>query len=67
MFLPAFIYKRFHHLFLYGIIGIFSVSSQPFPTGEDLEGAVIFGGRLAEYKYYDMAPVMEKVLKCQIL
>ena len=24
---------------------------------------VIFGGRLAEYKYYDMAPVIEKVLK----
>ncbi len=24
---------------------------------------VIFGGRLAEYKYYDMAPVMEKALK----
>lgn len=23
---------------------------------------VIFGGRLAEYKYYDMAPVIEKVL-----
>jgi UDP-galactopyranose mutase len=22
----------------------------------------IFGGRLAEYKYYDMAPVVEKVL-----
>jgi UDP-galactopyranose mutase len=24
--------------------------------------AVIFGGRLAEYKYYDMAPIVEKVL-----
>ena len=24
---------------------------------------VIFGGRLAEYKYYDMAPVIEKVMK----
>lgn len=24
---------------------------------------VIFGGRLAEYKYYDMAPIVEKVLK----
>ena len=23
---------------------------------------VIFGGRLAEYKYYDMAPIVEKVL-----
>ena len=25
-------------------------------------GRVIFGGRLAEYKYYDMAPIVEKVL-----
>ena len=24
---------------------------------------VIFGGRLAEYKYYDMAPIIEKVIK----
>jgi UDP-galactopyranose mutase len=23
---------------------------------------VIFGGRLAQYKYYDMAPIVEKVL-----
>ena len=30
------------------------------------EKGVIFGGRLAEYKYYDMAPVIEKVLN-QIL
>ena len=27
----------------------------------DGEANVIFGGRLAEYKYYDMAPVIEKV------
>ena len=26
------------------------------------EPCVIFGGRLAEYKYYDMAPIIEKVL-----
>lgn len=26
------------------------------------EGDVIFGGRLAEYKYYDMAPIIEKVM-----
>ncbi len=40
------------------------------PTGEGRggastegrDGAVIFGGRLAEYKYYDMAPIIEKVL-----
>ena len=24
---------------------------------------VIFGGRLAEYKYYDMAPVIEQVMR----
>ena len=28
----------------------------------DKETHVIFGGRLAEYKYYDMAPIIEKVL-----
>lgn len=28
----------------------------------DKEKNVIFGGRLAEYKYYDMAPIIEKVL-----
>ena len=27
---------------------------------------VIFGGRLAEYKYYDMAPIVEKVLNMKI-
>jgi len=29
----------------------------------DQEKNVIFGGRLAEYKYYDMAPVIEQVMK----
>ena len=29
----------------------------------DSETDVIFGGRLAEYKYYDMAPVIEKVMR----
>lgn len=28
----------------------------------DKESKVIFGGRLAEYKYYDMAPIVEKAL-----
>ena len=28
----------------------------------DAEENVLFGGRLAEYKYYDMAPIIEKVL-----
>lgn len=32
----------------------------------DKEKNVIFGGRLAEYKYYDMAPIIEKVLKLTI-
>ena len=30
------------------------------------EKNVIFGGRLAEYKYYDMAPIIEKVLSMNI-
>ena len=30
------------------------------------EPNVVFGGRLAEYKYYDMAPVIEKALKTEI-
>ena len=29
----------------------------------DQEKNIIFGGRLAEYKYYDMAPIIEKVLE----
>ena len=29
----------------------------------DKEENVIFGGRLAEYKYYDMSPIVEKVMK----
>lgn len=29
------------------------------------EGNVLFGGRLAEYKYYDMAPIIEKVLNIE--
>lgn len=31
------------------------------------EKDVIFGGRLAEYKYYDMAPIVEKVLFLDII
>lgn len=33
----------------------------------DKTGNVIFGGRLAEYKYYDMAPIIEKVLQYENL
>jgi len=32
----------------------------------DKENKVIFGGRLAEYKYYDMAPIIELVLNIDI-
>lgn len=32
----------------------------------DNENKVIFGGRLAEYKYYDMAPIVELVLNIDI-
>lgn len=30
------------------------------------EERVIFGGRLAEYKYYDMAPIVAKVLRMEV-
>lgn len=30
------------------------------------EDGVIFGGRLAQYRYYDMAPVIEEVLRLEI-
>ena len=36
---------------------------QQYKALADAEPDVIFGGRLAEYKYYDMAPVIETVLK----
>lgn len=32
----------------------------------DQEKNVIFGGRLAEYKYYDMAPIIQKILTLSI-
>ena len=36
---------------------------QKYESLAQQENHVIFGGRLAEYKYYDMAPIVEKVLK----
>lgn len=36
---------------------------QQYKALADKEEDVIFGGRLAEYKYYDMAPVIEQVMK----
>ena len=35
---------------------------QKYKELADKETNVIFGGRLAEYKYYDMAPVIEQAL-----
>lgn len=37
--------------------------AEQYRTLAALEQNVIFGGRLAEYKYYDMAPIVEKVLE----
>lgn len=39
---------------------------QKYKELADKEDNVIFGGRLAEYKYYDMAPIVERVLKSKI-
>ena len=36
---------------------------QRYKTLADKEGDVLFGGRLAEYKYYDMAPIIERVME----
>ena len=36
---------------------------QQYKASADNETNVIFGGRLAEYKYYDMAPTIEAVFK----
>ena len=36
---------------------------QKYKALADQEGKIVFGGRLAEYKYYDMAPVIEQVMK----
>jgi UDP-galactopyranose mutase len=39
---------------------------QHYKVLADKESNVIFGGRLAEYKYYDMQHIVEKVLKYEI-
>lgn len=36
--------------------------AQKYRSLGEKEANVIFGGRLAEYRYYDMAPIIEKVL-----
>ena len=40
---------------------------QKYKALVDKEENVIFGGRLAEYKYYDMAPIIEQVMKLRNL
>jgi UDP-galactopyranose mutase len=39
---------------------------QLYKNGADQETRVIFGGRLAEYKYYDMDKIVEQVLKINV-
>ena len=39
---------------------------QRYKTLADAETSVIFGGRLAEYKYYDMAPLLRRALDMEI-
>ena len=36
---------------------------QQYKTLTNHEKDVVFGGRLAEYKYYDMAPILEIVME----
>lgn len=40
-----------------------SLLYEKYKSLADKENFIIFGGRLAEYKYYDMAPIVEKVLE----
>ena len=40
---------------------------QEYKALADQEEGVIFGGRLAEYKYYDMAPVIERARELYLL
>jgi len=40
--------------------------AEQYRTLASKESNVLFGGRLAEYKYYDMAPIIEQVLKMDI-
>ena len=40
-----------------------NVLAEEYRKSAEKEDGVIFGGRLGQYKYYDMAPVIEQVLK----
>lgn len=44
-----------------------NVLYQQYKALADKETNVIFGGRLAEYKYYDMAPIIKQILTIKIL
>lgn len=39
------------------------ISYQQYKGSADMEEMVIFGRRLAEYKYYDMAPIIETIFR----
>lgn len=43
--------------------GLFGATFAYLAAKADREENVIFGGRLAEYKYYDMAPVIERAME----
>lgn len=43
-----------------------TVLAEQYRRLSEKETNVIFGGRLAEYRYYDMAPIVEKVLNLEI-
>ena len=56
-----------------GIVFADEASPHPSPVGREKKaplregfGEALFGGRLAEYKYYDMAPIIEKVMKLKM-
>ena len=40
-----------------------SILAEQYRALAEKEPNVIFGGRLAEYRYYDMAPIIENVLR----
>ncbi len=44
-----------------------NVLAEKYRALGEKEENVVFGGRLAEYKYYDMAPIVEKVLNMEIV
>lgn len=47
---------------------VFPEDINTLSTGEGWgEASILFGGRLGQYKYYDMAPVIEQVLKLETI